>query len=164
MRLNRRMEGYLKDLRSREVEADFPSPGRGPDVQIVEMGGCYLLGGFVRKPHLSPKDFPDATGLECSANKLRMEAMFPPRLVLSCPLLLLTAGLLTARLLAAELAQHAARFNVILSYDGESCAVRFHKIRAGQRWLAEDLEGYVDEGVLVFEAGSHAAAPALLTG
>jgi hypothetical protein len=164
MRLNRRMEGYLKDLRSREVAADLPLPGRGPDVHIVEAGGCFLLRGCAKRPHLSPADFPDQTGLECSANKLRMEAMFPQRIVLSCPLLLLTAGLLTARLLAAELAQHEARFNVIVSYDGESCAVRFHKIRAGQRWLAEDLEGYVDEGVLVFEAGSHAAAPALLTG
>lgn len=158
------MEGYLRDLRSREVEAGFPTPGRGPDVRVIETGGCWLLGGFVQKPHLSPGDFPDATGLECSANKLRMEALFPPRLVVSCPLLLLTAGLLTARALSAELAQFPGRFNVILSYDGESCAVRFHKIRAGERWLADDLEGYVDEGVLVFEAGGNMPAPALLTG
>ena len=158
------MERYLTDLRSREVEADFPAPGKGPDVQIVETSGCVLLRGFVKKPHLSPSDFPDQTGLECSANKLRMEAMFPARLVHSCPLLLLTAGLLTARALSVELARLPGRFNVILSYDGESCAVRFHKIRAGQRWLAEDLEGYVDEGVLVFEAGQQAPLPALLTG
>lgn len=163
MKLNRRMQGYLSDLRSREVEADFPSAGRGPEVKVVQAGGCWLLGGFVKKPHLSPADFRDATGLECSANKLRMEAMFPARIVLSCPLLLLTAGLLTARLLAAELSRYPGRFNVILSYDGESCAVRFHKIRAGERWLSEDLEGYVDEGVLVFEAGSNVQAPALLT-
>jgi hypothetical protein len=77
--------------------------------------------------------------------------------------LLLTAGLITARTVSAALARYPGRFNVILSYDGESCTVRFHKIRAGQRWLAEDLEGYVDEGVLVFEAGSDAPVPALLT-
>jgi hypothetical protein len=164
MRLNRRMERYLADLRSREVEAGFPVPGRGPDVQVVEAGSCWLLGGFVKKPHLSPADFPDATGLECSANKLKMEAMFPPRIVASCPLLLLTAGLLTARALSVELSRYPGRFNVILSYDGDSCVVRFHKIRAGERWLSEDLEGYVDEGVLVFEAGSAAPMPAMLTG
>jgi hypothetical protein len=157
------MGRYLADLRSREVEADFPVPGRGPDVQIVEAGGCFLLRGFVHKPHLSPADFPDPTNLECSANKLRMEAMLDARLVLSCPLLLLTAGLVTARALSGELSRFPGRFNVILSYDGESCAVRFHKIRAGQRWLAEDLEGYVDEGVLVFEAGSAKPVPALLS-
>ena len=162
MKLNRRMQRYLVDLRSREVEAALPAPGKGPDVAIVETGGCVLLRGFVKKPHLSPADFPDQTGLECSANKLRMEAMFPPRLVASCPLLLLTAGLLTARALSSELSRMPGRFNVIVSYDGDSCAVRFHKIRAGQRWLAEDLEGYVDEGVLVFEAGQELPMPALL--
>ncbi len=89
--------------------------------------------------------------------------MLETRMVRSCPLLLLTAGLLTARAVSAALSRYPGRFNVILSYDGESCAVRFHKIRARQRWLAEDLEDYVDEGVLVFEAGSEAPFPAMLS-
>ena len=108
---------------------------------------------------MSPVDFPDETALECSANKLRMETMLDARLVRSCPLLLLTAGLLTAQVVSSALARYGDRFNVILSYDGEGCAVRFHKIRDGQRWLAEDLEGYVDEGVLVFEAGEQRPVP-----
>ena len=161
MKLNRLMGRYLRDLRSREVEAAVAP--RGPDVRIVEAGGCFLLGGFLEKPHLSAADFRDQTGLECSANKLRMEAMFDARIASSCPLLLLTAGLVTARTVSDALSRYPGRFNVIVSYDGESCAVRFHKIRAGQRWLAEDLEGYVDEGVLVFEAGSAVPFPALLS-
>lgn len=156
------MERYLADLRSREVEADFRLPGKGPDVNIVEIRGCFLLRGFVKRPHAAPADFPDQTGLECTANRLRMESMLEPRLARSCPLLLLTAGLMTARALSRELARHDARFNIILSYDGESCAVRFHKIRAGERWLSDDLEGYVDEGVLVFETGPDVPMPALL--
>lgn len=163
MRLNRRMQRYLQDLRSREVDADFPLPGKGPDVNIVEVRGCFLLRGYVQRPHVAPADFPDQTGLECSANRLRMETMLDARLVRSCPLLLLTAGLMTARALSRELARLEGRFNVILSYDGEGCAVRFHKIRAGQRWLSDDLEGYVDEGVLVFEVGPGIPLPALLT-
>jgi hypothetical protein len=158
------MEHDLADLRSRQVEAESVLPGLWPKVRIVEAGGCFLLDGFARRPHLSPADFPDQTGLECSANKLRMEAMLEPRLFRSCPLLLLTAGLVTARALSIELSRYPGKFNVILSYDGESCAVRFHKIRAGQRWLAEDLDGYVDEAVLVVEAGSAAPWPALLAG
>src|SRR5205085_9464095 len=146
---------------SRDVEAVMPP--RGLDVQIVETGGCFLLRGFVKRPHLSPADFPDPTGLECSANRLRMESMLDARLVRTCPLLLLTAGLLTAQVVSAALARFPGRFNVILSYDGESCAVRFHKIRAGERWLLDDLEQYVDEGVLVFEAGPDAPLPALLS-
>jgi hypothetical protein len=160
MKFNRRMGRYLEDLRSREVEAVVPP--RGPHVHIVEAGGCFLLQGFVSKPHLSPADFPDQTRLECSANRLRMESMLDARLVRSCPLLLLTAGLVTARAVSTALSRYPARFNVILSYDGESCAVRFHKIRARQRWLLEDLEEYVDEGVLVFEAGADTPPPASL--
>lgn len=155
------MEGYLADLRSREVGADSILPGLWPDVQIVESHGCFLLGTFVKKPHLSPADFPDRTALECSANKLKMESMFDRRLAASCPLLLLTAGMMTAVAVARQLARHPAKFNVIVSYDGDSCAVRFHKIRAGQRWLQEDLEGYADEGVLAFEAGAQVPLPLL---
>ena len=158
------MEKHLRDLRSRQVEADGLLPGRWPPVQIVKAGKCFLLQKFAKKPHLSPADFPDPTSLECSANRMKMELLLDPRLVESCPLLLLTAGLFTARAVAVELAQHGGKFNVIVSYDGESCAVRFHKVRAGERWLAEDLEGYADEGVLVFEAGQGAAAPAMITG
>ncbi len=160
MRFNRQMGRYLEDLRSREVEAVVPP--HGPGVEIVKAGGCFLLRGYLDKPHLSPSDFPDQTGLECSANRLRMESMLDARLVRSCPLLLLTAGLVTARAMFAALSRYPGRFNIILSYDGDSCAVRFHKIRARQRWLAEDLEEYVDEGVLVFEAGSATPPPALL--
>jgi hypothetical protein len=160
MKLNSRMGRYLEDLRSREVEA-VVAP-RGPDVHIVEAGGCFLLRGFVKKPHLSLADFPDQTGLECSANRLRMESMLDARLARSCPLLLLTAGLVTARAVSSALSRYPGRFNVILSYDGESCVVRFHRIRARQRWLLEDLEGYADEGVLVFEAGADRPPPAML--
>src|SRR5256712_12581556 len=139
MRSTRRMERYLQDLRSREVEGVVPP--RGPDVQIVETGGCFVLRGFVSSAHLSPVDFPDQTTLECSANKLRMEAMLDARLVRSCPLLLLTAGLLTARIVSIALARFPGRFNVILPYEGEGCAVRVHKIPARARWLGHEPAG-----------------------
>ena len=108
---------------------------------------------FLDKPHLRPGDFPDQTSLECSANRLRMESMLEPRLVRTCPLLLLMAGLLTSREISAALSRYEGRFNVILSYDGDSCALRFHRIREGERWLHAELEEYDEEGVLVFEAG-----------
>ena len=161
MRLNRRMQRYLDDLRSRRVDAAPLVPGRPPDVEIVEAGGCFLLGRFARKPHLHVADFRDETGLECSANKLPMAGLVDPRLSAAAPLLLLTAGLLTAQAVSQQLAQRPGIFNVIVSYDGESCAVRFHRLRAGQRWLAEDLEDYVDEGVLVVEAGQGARGASL---
>jgi hypothetical protein len=162
MKLNLRMRRYLADLRSRQVGANAVPPGA--EVQVVQAGGLFLLRGFVKKPHLALADFRDETGLECSANRLRMEAMVDPRLARTAPLLLLTAGLMTAGAMAAALRKFAGSFNVIVSYDGESCAVRFHKIRAGQRWLMDDLEGYEGEGILVFQAGLEQPMPALLDG
>jgi hypothetical protein len=160
MKVNLRMRRYLADLRSREVGAS--AAPAAPEVHVVEAGGLVLLRGFIRKPHLALSDFRHETALECSANRLRMEAMVEPRLARSAPLLLLTAGLVTAGAMAAALRKLEGSFNVIVSYDGEGCAVRFHKIRAGQRWLMDDLEGYEGEGILVFLAGPEQPAPMLL--
>lgn len=156
MRVNRRMQAYLDELRDRGVGAEPLVPGKWPDLEILDCGGPFLLRSFVTRPHLSVAGFAEATQLECCANKLAMEALVHPALALTCPLLLLTAGLMMAQELSRRLAALPGRFNVIVSYDVESCTVRFHKIRAGQRWLSDDLEGYPEEGVLVFEAGAFA--------
>lgn len=153
MKLNRRMQGYLDELRSRSIDAEPLLPGKWPDLGLAQVNGFVLLDSFRRKPSLRPADFDGPSALEACANKLLMEKMLDPRLVAACPLLLLTAGLLMAEAVSRKLAAVPGRFNVIVSYDGESCAVRFHKVRQGERWLSEDLETYVDEGVLVVQAG-----------
>jgi hypothetical protein len=153
VKLNRRMQGYLEELRSRSIDAEPLLPGKWPDLALAQVNGFVLLDSFRRKPSLRPADFDGPSALEACANKLLMEKMLDPRLVAACPLLLLTAGLLMAEAVSRKLAAVPGRFNVIVSYDGESCAVRFHKVRQGERWLSEDLETYVDEGVLVVQAG-----------
>jgi hypothetical protein len=160
MKVNSRMRRYLADLRSREVGAAVPA---SPAIHLVEANGLVLLRGFVQKPHGTLAEFPNETALECTANRLRMESMVEPRLARSAPLLLLTAGLVTAGAMATALRGLRGSFNVIVSYDGEGCAVRFHKIRAAQHWLMNDLEDYEGEGILVFEAGPEQPAPMLLS-
>ena len=162
MKLNRRMQRHLDELRSRSIDAEPLVPGKWPDLSVAEVNGFVLLESFRKKPSLRPADFDGPSALEACANKLLMEKMLDPRLVAVCPLLLLTAGLLTAEAVSRKLVGLPGRFNVIVSYDGESCAVRFHKIRAGDGWLADDLESYVDEGVLVVEAGAGLTAFAQL--
>jgi hypothetical protein len=154
LKLNRRMRGYLGDLRSRHIDAEPLLPGKWPDLSLSQVGDVVLLDSFCKKPSLRPADFAVASALECCANKLQLEKMLDPRLAVACPLLMLTGGLLLAGEVSRRLLSLPGRFNVIVSYDGESCAVRFHKIRAGESWLSEDLESYVDEGVLVIEAGT----------
>ncbi|MFL5408839.1 MAG: hypothetical protein ACJ79O_23725 [Myxococcales bacterium] len=162
MKLNRRMADYLGELRSRNIDAASVVPGRWPDLSVQQIGDVVLLDSFCKKPSLRPSDFYAASALECCANKVLVERMLDPWLVYACPLLLLTGGLFIAEQVSKRLVGLPGRFNVIVSYDGESCAVRFHKIREGESWLCNDLESYVDEGILVVEAG---AAPVLrLTG
>ena len=153
MKLNRRMQGYLEELRSRNVDAAPMVPGKWPDLTVQQIGDIVLLDSFCKKPSLRPSDFGAASALECCANKVLVERMLDPYLVYVCPLLLLTGGLFIAEQVSKRLTGLPGRFNVIVSYDGESCAVRFHKIREGESWLCEDLESYVDEGILVVEAG-----------
>jgi hypothetical protein len=154
VKLNRRMQGYLWELRGRNIDAAPLVAGKWPDLSVQQIGDIVLLESFCKKPCLRPSDFDAASALECCANKVLVERMLDPYLVYVCPLLLLTGGLFIAEQVSRRLTGLPGRFNVIVSYDGESCAVRFHKIREGESWLCQDLESYVDEGILVVEAGA----------
>ena len=163
MRLNRHMRRHLNDLRARNVDAAIdPQMAARADLSVEEAGECILLSRFLHGPRRPLGVFGDPTSLECNANKVSMDELIDERLVTSCPLLLLTVGLAVAERIAVELEQFEGRFNVILSYDGESCALRFHRIREGQAWLHAELEQYDVEGVLVFEAGAGLQPQALL--
>ncbi len=157
MRLNRRMQGYLDEIRRRDINAEALAPHGGralASAEVLEAGDCFVLREFLaRPPPISIPDFPDRTTFECAANKLRLSTFLNERLVRACPLLLLVGGLLVAESLVQELQQFEQRFHVIVSYDGDDCVVRFHKIRNGERWLFDDLERYADEGVLALEVG-----------
>ncbi len=155
MRFNQQMHGHLLDLKSREVgltlDANFAARAK---VAVEEHGGGVVL--LQRPPGVWRSrlaNFGDATNLECTANKISVGELLDPRLTKAAPLLLLTAGLVLAERLGTELSRLRGKFNIILSYDGESCALRFHRLRAGESWLHEDLEEYDEEGVLVCEAG-----------
>ena len=150
------MRAHLDDLRRREVEGVVDrglAAARAP-LELGESQGMVLVRSGVRGWRCRLAEFADPTNLECTANKLSMNDLLDPRLADSCPLLLLLAGLLMAERVSRALRRFEGRFNVILSYDGESCGLRFHRIRRGERWLHQELEEYDVEGVLVFEAGS----------
>lgn len=42
---------------------------------------------------------------------------------------------------------------------GPTCTVRFHRIRAGQVWMADDLEGYKEEAIAVCNFDSPPLTP-----
>jgi hypothetical protein len=43
-------------------------------------------------------------------------------------------------------------FVVIVAFDGREATVRFHRLRAGQTWLNENLEEYGEEGIAVIDS------------
>jgi len=155
MRFNQQMHGHLQDLKSREIglALDPNFAARAP-LAFEEHNGVVLLSRPAGAWRSRLANFGDRTNLECTANKLSVGELLDPRLSRAAPLLLLTAGLVLAERLPRELARFPGRFNIILSYDGESCALRFHRIREGESWLHEDLEEYDEEGVLVCESGT----------
>ncbi len=112
-----------------------------------ELRGCVVLAGLVASAaHVTVSSCGDETGFEAFVNHVHVEDVLG--LTVSDPRVAAQAGGFTKELAAAlERIYPDERFVVILSL-GDSCTVRFHKLREGQAWLADDLEGY-DEAVMV---------------
>jgi hypothetical protein len=80
----------------------------------------------------------DDTGLECFVNHLHFES-------------LAEAVEFARRLKSALTERFSDRFAVVVSFDGRDATVRFHKQRAGEEWLHDNLDSYLDEGIAVFD-------------
>src|SRR5689334_19299533 len=111
------------------------------------VGDCVILADFeAALTDSTAEQHPDATALEAFVNHCHVddELGLPAR----DPALLAQAGRYAGRL-AAELARSYAgeRFLVIFTV-GDSCIVRFHKVRPGESRLVADLESYGDEAVM----------------
>jgi hypothetical protein len=112
---------------------------------FVEEQGCVLLAFEARSSaHTRVPDAQDETGYECFINHLHLRS--------------LPEALEVARRLAEALAERlAGSFAVIVAFDGHEAIVRFHKLRAGQAWLSDDLEKY-SEGIAVLDSSSPSTA------
>jgi hypothetical protein len=111
------------------------------------VGDCVILADFEAPlADSTVEQQRDATALEAFVNHCHVddELDLPSR----DPTLLAQAARYAGRL-AAELAQAypGERFLVILTV-GDSCIVRFHKVRPDESWLRDDLESYADEAVM----------------
>lgn len=66
--------------------------------------------------------------------------------------MLLKIGLLINDGIARKRAEYSEtdRFRIIISFDGEDCIIRFHKVRVGEKWIADDIESY-SEGLMLLD-------------
>jgi hypothetical protein len=106
---------------------------------FVEENGCVLLASEAHASGVARNAGEDDTGYECFVNHLHITS-------------LAEAVEFARRLESALAVRFADSFIVIVSFDGREAIVRFHKSRAGQRWLASNLEEYVDEGIAVLNS------------
>jgi hypothetical protein len=110
----------------------------------------------------------DETGFECDLSEINVESFLPPSVEfhelarLGCDF----GGFLARKLAVVKI---PGRFRVIVSARpkdleskvGNTCTVRFHRLRDGQVWLEDDLEGYREEAIAVFDVAARSAATAL---
>ena len=117
-----------------------------PELTIVD-DSVLLKNEVERAKGVAIVNFPDRTGFECFINHVHRPYNETAESLLSC--------IQYATALRNELSEirNGRTFVVILSVSNDDCVVRFHQLRQGEHWVAEDLETYTDEGVLVLSDG-----------
>jgi hypothetical protein len=106
---------------------------------FVEEQGCVLLASQAHNSAFTRvADTHDETGYECFINHLHIES-------------LQEALELAQRLTNTLTERFKSGFAVIIAFDGSEATVRFHKLRPGQTWLSDNLEGY-EEGIAVLSS------------
>lgn len=100
--------------------------------------------------NVKPENFPDLTGFECFVNHIHVEDQLGPAPG-STGLLKqgIAFGLATDSQLRSTFP--GKPFKVIVAATAHGCGARFHLARPGEEWLANNLEGYGDEAILVLE-------------
>ena len=142
MRMNHRMSVLLEEagIPVSFASCGLPEPTGIPTLIAVD-GSILLKDEYEKARHVRVEDFPDKTGFECFVNHVH----FPFKGVDS----------LRPCLGYATTLQHALRrlaqgrsWQLIVSVADSDCTIRFHEIRPGQAWIAEDLEAYESEAIL----------------
>lgn len=144
MKMNQEMVRLLAKFDLTE-SGMFPEPA--PQLSFVlKDGSVFLEDQYAEAKNVSPADFPDRTGFESFVNHVH----FPfdgDKASLQRVL-----GYAFALQAALESTEPSRKFLVIVSVSEARCTVRFHECRPNESWLADDLEGYKQEALLVLSA------------
>jgi hypothetical protein len=152
MRMNSRMHALLNDERVRALSVERPLPARIQS--IIDQGahcrdGMWLLRAMdTGETNVTPSSFPDAVGYECFINHFHINDQLDDGEENAPAEEQLAYGLRFILDIQKRLPREP-RFTLILSCNEDDCSVRAHTHREGQRWIADDLEAYRDDAVLV---------------
>ena len=142
MKMNAKMSGLLKQAGVAPNSSSWPEVPR--DTTLITINESVLLKNqYNGARYTKLTDFPDRTGYECFINHVHLRSNGSRESLLSC---LGYAGKLQRALAKLPGQRH---FQVILAVAEDGCTVRFHEVRPGENWVADDLEGYANEAVLL---------------
>jgi hypothetical protein len=141
------MNQHMRDLLTRGAdltEIYVPSP-----FQLLVAGGFKDVEGCVFFRELFHHDaltalamHHDMTGYECAVNAIHLEDYLEKGMAREAPALAATA-VKCVDWLAERLRRFSSEpFRIIVSVDRRNCTLRFHKVRDGESWLADDIEAY----------------------
>ena len=144
MKTNRRMDVLL--LQSQHPIALPAKLNELLSAGFIDQDGCVFFARLAKRASgASRSDFPDLTGYECFVNHVHIDDYVEDGDATT----LAALGVAFARRLCELLSARSGEFNIIVGSDLVSCSVRFHRVRAGEAWLSEDLESYQDEAIAV---------------
>jgi hypothetical protein len=146
-KMNQRMVKLLTKMGvDLSVLRSLPTSIEVPAMKVV--GESVLLQAeFARSMHITLKDFEDRTGYECFVNHVHIPWKKGRRSFLS------VLGFIAAIKLSLDNYSVNKRFLILASFSDGECTIRFHQVRQGEKWLADDLEGYKTEALLQIETG-----------
>jgi hypothetical protein len=145
MKMNKKMaetlqaRGIFLPLGSARAAEQYERP-----IFTVVEGSILLKNGSEQAKSLKLDQFPDKTGLEAFINHVHFPLDDSRESLLKC--------LRYATDLQEELMRVGAdrKFRILMSLRNDGCVIRFHQVRPNENWIADDLEGYEEEGILLF--------------
>jgi hypothetical protein len=116
---------------------------------LVEIkGSVFIKYSFDRSTHIKLETFPDRSGYEVAVNRVHLPLDDRRESLLKC---LAYASNLQRNLTAFAVGR---RFLIILSAEGKHCSITFYQVRPNENPIADDLEGYKEEAILVLPVES----------
>lgn len=144
MKMNQRMSALLRQAHIPVPFVDDPALNTLSIPALSEVGEFVLLkNNYEANRRVKPADHKDQTGFECSINHVHLPFDGTDASLKSCLSYAIALHKGLTRIAKSR------SFQVIVAVEDRGCTVRFHRLRQGEAWIAEDLEGYADDAVLL---------------
>jgi len=139
--MNHNMTDLLAQMNISPSRVGLEHPG-GPPELVADGDSVFLRNEFARSRHHSIEDFADRASLESRINHVH----FPFRNDRQS----LEEAIAYTACLRQSLCEFSGKsFVIIVCVADRRCTVRFHQARKSESWLADDLDFYREEAVLV---------------